>query len=214
MLAGVQRVLSGANLKRSLALKGRPKSPQHVEKVRRALLGRKASDAARCHMSEAHVGKRLSASTRQKLSKARLREWALGQRKLTFTPESQLKTAAKAAQRVGALNHRWIEDRAKLAKLSEGAIRNCAHHAWSAAVKRRDGGCVLAGLGYGPCSGRLEAHHILSCAEHEKLRYEVDNGVTVCHGHHPFKRSKALALVPVFEKLVLKRKGVYDYARH
>jgi hypothetical protein len=48
---------------------------------------------------------------------------------------------------------------------------------------RRDGfGCKINNQS---CNGRMEAHHILSWRGHPELRYELNNGITLCHYHRP-----------------------------
>ncbi len=61
------------------------------------------------------------------------------------------------------------------------AIRGSAEAvAWKRAVMSRDGyRCYLCGAG-----GRLHAHHIYPFAEFEKLRFDVDNGITLCPKCH------------------------------
>jgi hypothetical protein len=53
------------------------------------------------------------------------------------------------------------------------------------------------------CSGRLEAHHILSWSKFPELRYEVNNGITLCKFHHPKKRIDEIKLAPYFKNMVL-----------
>ena len=52
------------------------------------------------------------------------------------------------------------------------------------------------------CKGNLEIHHILGYMEHPELRYEVNNGISLCQFHHPRKRSEEKRLSPYFQKLV------------
>lgn len=52
------------------------------------------------------------------------------------------------------------------------------------------------------CKGKLEAHHILTWSEFPQLRYEINNGITLCHAHHPRKRAEEKRLAPVFFELV------------
>ena len=51
---------------------------------------------------------------------------------------------------------------------------------WRVLVYRRDGfTCQKCGVGT-----QLEAHHIHNFAEYPKLRYDVQNGITLCIKHH------------------------------
>ena len=52
------------------------------------------------------------------------------------------------------------------------------------------------------CEGRMEALHILGWNAHPELRYEVNNGITLCHFHHPRKRNDEIRLSPYFQELV------------
>lgn len=53
---------------------------------------------------------------------------------------------------------------------------------WRSAVLKRDGyKCVVCGRGR---PARLEVDHIHSWSRHPELRFEVDNGQTLCHPCH------------------------------
>jgi len=56
------------------------------------------------------------------------------------------------------------------------------------------------------CNGKIEAHHILSWKLYPELRYEINNGITLCHAHHPRKRLEEKILIPKFMELVSKVK--------
>lgn len=38
----------------------------------------------------------------------------------------------------------------------------------------------------------------------KETRYEINNGITLCHFHHPRKREKEKELSPFFQELILK----------
>lgn len=59
------------------------------------------------------------------------------------------------------------------------------------------------------CDGRIEAHHILGWSEYVELRYEVNNGITLCHAHHPKRRAEEKRLVPEFQELVSASNGQF-----
>jgi len=72
---------------------------------------------------------------------------------------------------------------------------------WMFAVKGRDNWkCRIANE---DCNGRLEAHHILNWIDYPELRYEINNGITLCYAHHPRKRAEEKKLIPFFKELVL-----------
>ena len=77
---------------------------------------------------------------------------------------------------------------------------NAEYHLWARKVKNRDGWkCRIMNQ---DCDGILEAHHILNWVEYVELRYEINNGITLCHAHHPRSRVKEAELSPFFQKLV------------
>lgn len=98
----------------------------------------------------------------------------------------------------GNKHHGWIEDRSKL-KTDRRHAYDSKYKIWMRSVKNRDGWkCRTANQ---ECSGRLVAHHILAWRAHPELRYEVNNGITLCHFHHPRKTKDEMRLAPYFMKL-------------
>jgi len=49
--------------------------------------------------------------------------------------------------------------------------------------------------------GKIKAHHILSWKDFPELRYETNNGITLCQAH-PLKRAEEKRLIPFFQGLV------------
>lgn len=99
----------------------------------------------------------------------------------------------------GRGNWRWIEDRSKI-KIGERFMNDPLQKGWRKAVKNRDGWkCRIADNN---CAGRLEAHHILPWKDFPELRHEINNGITLCHAHHPKKRDDVTKLSPYFQALV------------
>lgn len=80
-------------------------------------------------------------------------------------------------------------------------IRNDSGYiGWVKMVKERD--LNRCQIGNGDCSGKLEVHHILSWRVNPELRYTTSNGITLCHFHHPRKRSDEERLSPYFTKII------------
>lgn len=78
--------------------------------------------------------------------------------------------------------------------------RSSAYRDWRKRVWLRDGyACKIANP---DCDGRIEAHHILGWSQYPELRYEVNNGITLCHFHHPRKRNDEIRLSPYFKDLI------------
>lgn len=88
----------------------------------------------------------------------------------------------------------WIEDRNKL-KIDDR--RTTSNKDWVMECKKRDG--HKCKIGNKDCKGQLEVHHILSWKEYPDLRHDINNGITLCHYHHPKKRSEEKRLSPYFQ---------------
>lgn len=108
-------------------------------------------------------------------------------------------TTSKVTSPRQEAHYLWKEDRTQLSKGDEH--RNSpAHREWSRNVKNRDEWrCRISNHN---CDGKLVAHHILSWAEFPDLRYQLNNGITLCHAHHPRRRAEEKRLVPTFQELV------------
>lgn len=98
----------------------------------------------------------------------------------------------------GEKHYNWIPDRTKIKKQEER--NNPNDKQWKYSVYKRDNfKCRLANEN---CSKKIEAHHIKSWKEYQELRYKTNNGITLCHAHHPRKRAEEKRLEPVFMELV------------
>lgn len=99
----------------------------------------------------------------------------------------------------GSKNPAWkggIEFRKK----SDRAFDDSAYMEWRTQVKNRDGWkCRIANEN---CHGKLEAHHILPWGDFPELRYQSNNGITLCHAHHPRRRAEEKRLALYFQELV------------
>lgn len=79
--------------------------------------------------------------------------------------------------------------------LSDPRYRN-----WRKGVFERDGfKCRMRNK---DCHESLQAHHILRWSEFVELRYEINNGITLCQHHHPRKREDEQRLIPTLRELV------------
>jgi hypothetical protein len=83
----------------------------------------------------------------------------------------------------------------ELLKRERKAIKY-AFAAWSLAVKARDKSCIVCGIKSGEIytnksgkriKARLNAHHIFP-REIKDLRFNLDNGISLCSNHHEFSR--------------------------
>jgi len=162
-------------------------------------VGKKLSDEHKLKISMANIGKKPTESIRKLLSeKAKQRctkEW-----KENLSKKLRGRDIYWAR---GESHYLYKKDRAKLAKYSNGnEYRNSSlHREWSQLVKNRDGWkCKISNNN---CFGKVVAHHILPWSKFPELRYEVNNGITLCHFHHPRKRNDEMRLAPIFQELVV-----------
>lgn len=105
------------------------------------------------------------------------------------------------SNRKGELHPNWIKDRSKLKDDSKDR-KGQLHREWSISVKKRDS--YVCKMKNESCSGRLESHHIFSWKDYPELRYRIDNGITLCHFHHPRRREDEESLAPFFVDLLTK----------
>ena len=93
----------------------------------------------------------------------------------------------------------WIADRSKLVK-SEKKHLDGRYREWMFGVKIRDH--YKCKINNSDCKGRLESHHILNWEDYPELRYEINNGITLCHAHHPRGRAEEKRLSSYLQSLV------------
>ena len=93
----------------------------------------------------------------------------------------------------------WIDDRSLVKNKFQGRD-NLAYRNWRLSVYKRDK--YKCRINNGGCCGRIIAHHILSFTYYPELRYEINNGITLCLAHHPHKRAEEKRLAPTFQELV------------
>lgn len=162
--------------------------PEEVEERRRINIGKtnsivlkgyKHTEGAKKNMGISKIGHPTSEETRLKISKAN---------------KGQVRPSIR-----GENHYLWIKDRAQL-KTERRKSYDTQHKYWALSVKNRDKwACRIADI---KCNGRLEAHHILGWKDHPELRYKINNGITLCHAHHPRKRAEEKRLIPTFMELV------------
>lgn len=98
----------------------------------------------------------------------------------------------------GEQHHNWIKDRSLVKNKQDR--NNPEYKQWRTSVWRRDS--FICKLKDKDCSGKIEAHHIKSWSNHPEFRYQINNGITLCHAHHPRKRAEEKRLEPLFMELV------------
>ncbi len=154
------------------------------------------------------LGMKMSEEAKVKIAESLKLQWINRTRRLPkrltnkgnhHTDEAKRKISEFHKLMVGDKNPRWISDRTLLVR-SDKKHLDGQYRDWMFSVKNRDNWkCRIAN---GDCKGRLEAHHILNWIDYFELRYAVNNGITLCHAHHPKGRKNEAKLSPFFQKLV------------
>lgn len=99
---------------------------------------------------------------------------------------------------IGVNHWSYKKDRTVLVKKQER--NDPAYKEWRKEVWLRDNfKCKIENP---DCQGKIEAHHILPWRDYPELRYKTNNGITLCHAHHPRKRAEEKRLEPLFMELV------------
>ncbi len=208
MPSGIYLRTKEAKMNMSKAKKGKPITLIHRKHISEAL---KSSSYVRCKPSEevrrkmslsamgntSHLGHKHSEETKAQMSKNKK-----GLPSKSKGKHWKIKDTSKMKGRFGVRTWNYIQDRTKLAILSNGEeYRNSsASREWGLQVKNRDKwSCRIADIN---CDGKMVAHHILPWRDFPELRYEVNNGITLCHFHHPRKRNDEIKFIPTFQELV------------
>lgn len=186
----------------------RPKGYKHTkeakENMRKAqaghfgyTLGLKHSDKTKQILRDKQLGKNNSfygkkhkPETIEKMSKA----------SLNCSIETRKKISIANS---GSNNGAYIEDRTKIKP--HRTFSGTAYRNWSKNVKIRDN--YMCKINNKDCNGRLESHHILNWRDYPELRYEINNGITLCHTHHPRGKANEERLSPYFQELLLNNKN-------
>lgn len=172
---------------------GKKLTQQHKDNISKGNKGKhKISTENRLKMVIAQRAAHLKASkkTRLKMSKSQTKRWASDYNRL------------KNAQARGTKHPLWIRDRTTLKKFNNTTKdrRSSAYQEWRKRTWKRDN--YTCKLKNNKCKGRIEAHHIRGYTKYPKLRYKLNNGITLCHAHHPRKKAEEKRLEPIFKELV------------
>lgn len=101
--------------------------------------------------------------------------------------------------RSGQKAYQWKQDRVEI-EVNKRRHWSTDYRKWRTAVFTRDGyKCKISDA---DCCAYIEAHHILSWKEYPNLRFNINNGITLCRVHHPRKRTEEKRLSPYFQSLV------------
>lgn len=74
---------------------------------------------------------------------------------------------------------------------------------WKKSVKRRDGyKCQWA---FCNCTTKLQIHHVLEWSKFPHLRYDVNNGITLCKQHHSMIKGNEALYAPLFSNIIIEK---------
>ena len=137
-----------------------------IEKIRQNTLKQWQNPEKRTRLLTAHkgtLGKKYSKESRKKMS-----DWQIG-RKMSSDARKKMSMAKKGEQS-------WfiVGDYSFYAPRSRPG-----HTTWAKKVKERDQCCQLCGS-----EKQLTAHHLHSHFLHPESRFDITNGMTLCHTHH------------------------------
>ena len=187
-------------------MKGRKLPEETKKKISEKLKGIKKTEKWKKHLSESHKGRHLSEETKEKMRKLMLLRWQNPeyrerQVKTHYGHKASITTKKKmsAARRGRKFSIEWrkkISEAHKGSKSSswKGGVtpinkrirRSMEFSLWRKAVFERDNyTCQRCGARGG--NGKavcLHPHHILNFAQYPKLRFIVDNGITLCKNCH------------------------------
>jgi hypothetical protein len=162
-----------------------PKTKEHRDKIRETLK-KKGIKPPVLWGNKNMLGKHHSRETKLKIS--------LAQKGREVSEGTRLKIGFKKEK-----HWHWKEDRSQLVK-SEKKHLDGRYREWMLVVKQRDN--WECKINNSDCNGRLESHHILNWKDYPELRYEINNGITLCHAHHPRKREDEAERVSLFRSLI------------
>ncbi len=162
----------------------------------------KLSEETKKRMSQCKKNHFVSKETRQKIIKALTGKhiWQNKEHPRGMMGKKQsLETIRKRMEKISGKNHYlWIEDRTQLKARQER--NDSAYQDWRIQIFKRDNfKCKIANQ---DCSGKIKAHHILGWSDFPELRYQLNNGITLCQAHHPLKRAEEKRLILTFQELV------------
>jgi hypothetical protein len=113
----------------------------------------------------------------------------------------------KRVSMCGKNNPKWVKDRTKIKGRHERSFHDPEYKQWRKKVLERDNNtCRLLSS---DCEGRLESHHIFSWKEFPELRYIINNGIALCHRHHPKGESDEKRMIPILQELLSVSKVLY-----
>lgn len=105
----------------------------------------------------------------------------------------------KMPEIAGENHYRYVEDRSKIKQCCQER-RSPKYKEWRLKVYKRDN--FKCKINNKDCVLKIQAHHILPWRDYPELRYEINNGITLCLAHHPRKRAEEIQSISVFTNMI------------
>lgn len=104
--------------------------------------------------------------------------WTKGKKGIHISPLSEFKAGVKRPQYAGKNSPRWLGG---LTSERQKIYNSLEYKNWRKAVFKRDNyTCQFCGKS----NCYIQAHHIKSFSRHLELRFDINNGVTICYKCH------------------------------
>jgi hypothetical protein len=185
----------GVGEKISNSLKGRKMTKDHCNNISKSLkgkftgvknpfYGKTHTEKVRNHLSEIHKGKRYSPETEFKKGHEMTDEINM-KRSITMKMKGSVKGKNNGMYgKSGALNPNW---KGGISYWRKKYYNSIPYKEWRDAVFIRDSySCRKCGK-----KGDIQAHHIKPFAKYKNIRFDINNGITLCERHHKIEhRSK------------------------
>ncbi len=163
--------------------KGRPLSAEHKQKIADAQKGKpkNLTDEARKIMSEKKKGHTPWNKGVGNITTKCLQCGSQFQSK-KFTKRKYCCVNCKTKHQSGENHYKWIKDRNNLSRKQER--NDSAYGDWRKTVLNKyNYKCAVCQTSY-TNKHKLEVHHILAWKSYPELRYNTENGISLCHMHH------------------------------
>jgi|ERR1700728_4767926 len=146
------------------------------------------------------VKKKISPEVRERVSKLKSERMKKNSYRLGKKHSIETRNKMSSSHPKGELSSNWVKDRTEIISNKNRHWGSYEYTQWRTSVFTRDKfTCRIADIN---CEGQLQAHHILRWRDYPELRYDINNGITLCHAHHPRKIAEEKRLVSTFVELV------------
>lgn len=159
-------------------------------------------------MNEKYPPKRIAGLTGPKLKGKTFEEFFGSEKAKAIKEKMRLAKLGKKMpwnsipERVGEKHPRWIKDRSKVIGRHNRPFHDSSYKQWRKSVLERDEWkCKIADEN---CRGKIICHHILTWQENPDARYDINNGIALCHFHHPRTREEEKRLAPKLQALLVR----------